>query len=281
MTPAELRELSAQGNFDRPTAGCCKGYVQANLVALPGEYAADFTRFCRANPKPCPLLEIVGPHTTTATKLADGADLLTTLPRYRIWIEGRNHGEVNDITPFYRSNLVFFLLGCSFSFEEALVAAGIPLRHLDQHKNVAMYRTNLALETAGPFAGEMVVSMRPIHRSQVASACLITGRYPKVHGEPVHIGYPEMIGIKNLEQVDYGDAVEIKPDEIPVFWACGVTPQNVLRKAKLPFAITHAPGFMFVGDLKNEAYAEHGCHRKPDAFYTRLKDREENRAETD
>lgn len=241
--------------FDKPTAGYCNGYVQANLVVLPKTHAADFERFCRANPKPCPLLEMVGPGTAKTSKLAPGADLTDTLPRYRVWLDGRNEQEVPDIKSFYTPDMVFFLLGCSFSFEEALVKAGIRLRHVDQAKNVSMYRTNLPLVGVGPFQGEMVVSMRPIHRSQVAQACIITGRYPEVHGEPVHVGYPEMIGITDLAKPDYGDPVEIMADEIPVFWACGVTPQNVLLNARLPLAITHAPGYMFVSDIKNEAYA--------------------------
>lgn len=255
MTPTELRAQIARQMFDKPTAGYCNGYVQANLVVLPKTHAADFERFCRANPKPCPLLEMVGPGTAKTSKLAPGADLTDTLPRYRVWVDGRNEQEVADIKSFYTADMVFFLLGCSFSFEEALVKAGIRLRHVDQAKNVSMYRTNLPLVGVGPFQGEMVVSMRPIHRSQVAQACIITGRYPEVHGEPVHVGYPEMIGITDLAKPDYGDPVEIMADEIPVFWACGVTPQNVLLNARLPLAITHAPGYMFVSDIKNEAYA--------------------------
>jgi len=255
MTPAELRNLSAKGEFDEPTSGYCDGYVQANLVALPQAYADDFEKFCRKNPKPCPILEIVGPGNSKTSKLAPQADLINTIPRYRIWINGVNQYEVKDIKRFYRKDLVFFLLGCSFSFEEALIKAGIALRHVDQKRNVSMYRTNIPLEAAGPFHGEMVVSMRPIHRTRVAKACMITGRYPGVHGEPIHVGYPEMIGIHNIARPDYGDPVEIKPDEIPVFWACGVTPQNVLLKAKPPFAITHAPGYMFVSDLKNGDFA--------------------------
>jgi uncharacterized protein YcsI (UPF0317 family) len=255
MTPSELRDRISKGTFDKPTSGYCNGHVQANLVVLPLEYASDFEQFCRANPKPCPLLEIVGPGSSKTAKLAAEADLNNTLPRYRIWINGKNNEDVKDIGEFYRSDLVFFLLGCSFSFEEALIHAGIRLRHVDEHKNVAMYRTNIPLVGAGPFQGEMVVSMRPIHRSQVAQACIITARFPDVHGEPVHIGYPDMIGISDIQRPDYGDPVIIKEDEIPVFWACGVTPQNVLVKAGLPFAITHAPGYMFVSDLKNEDYA--------------------------
>lgn len=256
MKPEELRRLSAEGKFDRPTAGFCDGFVQANLVALPEQYAKDFEAFCHKNPKPCPLLEVVGPREHKTSRLAPGADLVNTIPRYLVWKYGEVLDEVCEIGRYYREDLVFFLLGCSFSFEEALIKAGICLRHVDQRQNVSMYRTNIPLEKSGSFKGEMVVSMRPIHHRLVARACVITGHYPEVHGEPVHVGYPEMIGIKDIEQVDYGDPVMVDEGEIPVFWACGVTPQNVLVQSKLPFAITHAPGYMFVGDKRNEDFAK-------------------------
>ena len=255
MTPAELRALSAAGKFDEPTAGCCSGFVQANLAAFPQEYATDFEAFCRANPQPCPLLEIIGPGNTVSNKLAPGADILDTIPRYLIWHNGVCREEVQSIRSLATEDMVFFLLGCSFSFEEALQEEGIALRHLEEKKNVAMYKTNIPLASAGVFEGEMVVSMRPIPDNQVELATKTTALYPEVHGAPVHSGNPAKIGIENIEQPDYGEFVEIKENEIPVFWACGVTPQNVLRKAKLPFAITHAPGFMFVSDLKNKDYA--------------------------
>lgn len=255
MTPEELRELSSIGKFDHHTAGYCKGHVQANLVVLPRVYAEDFKRFCEMNPKPCPLLEVVGPGEHKTRRLAKDADLLNTVPRYLVWENGRVVKEVARIESFYSADLYFFLLGCSFSFEQALTDAGIRLRHNELKKNVAMFDTHIPLEPCGPFSGNMVVSMRPIRYDLVPRACLITGRFPDVHGEPVHIGYPEMIGIRNIHQADYGDNVDIKPDEIPVFWACGVTPQNVLTRAGLPFAITHAPGFMFVGDMLNQAFA--------------------------
>lgn len=251
MHPEQLRRMSAEGQFQNPTAGYCEGYVQANLLAIPQKYADDFEEFCRQNPKPCPLLEKVGPEKYTTRKLADGASLLDTIPGYLIWENGKIIDEVNDITKYYRSDLVFFLLGCSFSFEEALVKSGISLRHLELRRNVAMFKTTIPLKKVGSFSGNMVVSMRPIHRTLVAKACAITAHYPKVHGEPVHIGYPEAIGIHDLSQVDYGDPVEIKDDEVPVFWACGVTPQNVLLTSDVVFAITHSPGYMFVSDIKN------------------------------
>lgn len=256
MYPKELRRLSANKKFDSATAGYCNGYVQANLFAVPKQYADDFERFCHENPKPCPLLEKIDSGCHHTSVLADGANILNTLPRYLIWQNGEIRDEVVDITDYYNDDMVFFLLGCSFSFEEALIKANIPLRHAQQQQNVSMYNTNIPLNRVGPFSGTMVVNMRPIHYTMVAKACAITAHYPRVHGEPIHIGYPELIGIQDLAKVDYGDPVEIKNDEIPVFWACGVTPQNVLTNVKLPLAITHAPGFMFVADLKNEDFTQ-------------------------
>ncbi len=251
MTPLELRTLSTQGAFDKSTSGYCDGYVQANLVALPEKCAQDFETFCRSNPKPCPLLEVVGPGKHTTSKLADEADLRNVIPRYKVWIDGEARHDVQEITSFYQDDLVFFLLGCSFSFESALIRAGIALRHVEEGKNVSMYNTSVDLESVEQFHGKMVVSMRPIHYEKVVDACLITAHYPEVHGAPIHIGYPQMIGISDLQAVDYGESVTIHENEIPVFWACGVTPQNVLLHAKLPFAITHSPGYMFVSDRKN------------------------------
>lgn len=255
MTPEELRVLSAAGKFDLPTAGYCPGFVQANLAAFPQKYAIDFEAFCRANPKPCPLLEVIGPDTCLSKKLAPGADIRDVIPRYQIWRDGICTDTIPNLRTTDATDFVYFLLGCSFSFEEALVDAGIYLRHIDQKKNVAMYRTNIPLESVGIFAGTMVVSMRPIRRDQVEQASQITGMFPDVHGAPVHVGHPEKLGIIDISTPDYGEFVEIKENEVPVFWACGVTPQNVLRSAKLPFAITHAPGYMFVSDIRNRDYA--------------------------
>ncbi len=255
MTPAELRALSSEGKFDMPTAGFCPGYVQANLAAFPEKYAADFHDFCHLNPKPCPLLEVIGPGSTLSARLAPGADICNTIPRYIVWRNGIQGETTPSVASLVEHDFVFFLLGCSFSFEEALVDAGIPLRHLEQKKNVAMYRTSIQLQAAGPFQGEMVVSMRPIRKELLDKVVTITERFPDVHGAPVHAGNPEQIGIKDITSPDYGDVITIKDGELPVFWACGVTPQNVLLNAKLPLAITHAPGYMFVSDLKNSEFA--------------------------
>ena len=256
MTANELRAAIERGEFDAPTTGYCPDNVQANLVALPREYADDFEQFCKENPKPCPLLEKVGPNSSLTSALADGADLKRCIARYKIFVDGVPSQEVKGIGEFYRDDFVFFLLGCSFSFEDALIKAGIPLRHIEEKKNVSMYTTNIPLASAGPFKGEMVVSMRPIPAERVVDACVITAHYPGVHGAPVHVGYPELIGISDIGNPDYGDPVDILPGEIPVFWACGVTPQNALLQAKLPIAVTHAPGYMFVGDARNADYYE-------------------------
>ncbi|ARU47597.1 putative hydro-lyase [Sulfurospirillum diekertiae] len=255
MYPKELRSKIAKGEFTRPTAGECPGYIQMNMVALPREYAKRFEAFAKENSKAIPVLEII--HEGHLSKvLAPGADILNEIPKYNILKDGVVVETVTDITPYYNPDLVFFLIGCSFSFETALIENGMPLRHVDQQKNVAMYRTNIALKPVEGFAGEMVVSMRPIKKEKVADACVVTSHFPRMHGSPIQVGYPEMIGINDVSKPDYGDAIEIKADEIPLFWPCGVTPQNVITAMKLPFAITHAPGHMFVTDKKDSEYYE-------------------------
>ncbi len=255
MEPKELRKLIASGKFNRPTAGVCEGYVQTNMVALPKEYAKDFELFCEKNPKAIPLLEVVKGGFKSQF-LAKDANLLNEIPAYNIIKDGIIVEVVQDITPYYRDDLVFFLIGCSFSFENALIQNGIELRHVTNCQNVSMYNTNIKLTTVGEFKGEMVVSMRPIRNDLVAKACVITAHYPRMHGSPIQVGYPEMIGINDLSKPDYGDAVEIKEREIPLFWPCGVTPQNVLTDMKIPFAITHLPGHMFVSDKKDSDFYE-------------------------
>jgi len=253
MSPKELRAKIAKGDFTRPTAGECPGYIQMNMVALPQAYAKGFEAFAKANFKAIPVLEVISDGHISHV-LAPGADILKEIPQYNILRDGVVVETLTDITSYYQPDLVFFLIGCSFSFETALIENGMPLRHVDQQKNVAMYRTNIALKPVDGFAGEMVVSMRPIKKEKVADACVVTSHFPRMHGSPIHVGYPEMIGIDDVSKPDYGDAIEIKEGEIPLFWPCGVTPQNVITKMKLPFAITHAPGHMFVTDKKDSEY---------------------------
>ena len=238
-----------------PTAGLAPGNVQANLVILPKTLADDFLRFAQANPKPCPVLAVSEPGDPRLPSLGEDLDIRTDLPRYRIWRRGELVEEPLDVSHVWRDDLVSFALGCSFSFEQALIEDGIELRHITCGTNVPMYRTNIRCEPAGPFAGPLVVSMRPLKPSDAIRAVQITSRFPSVHGAPVHIGLPAMIGIADLGKPDYGDAVPVESDELPVFWACGVTPQAVVAQVRPEFCITHAPGCMLVTDLRNTSLA--------------------------
>lgn len=248
MIGRDVRLAARDGVLDGPTAGLAPGFVQGNLVILPSEVAGDFERFCRLNPKPCPLIGVTETGAAHLPDLGDDIDIRTDLPRYRVWRDGELAEEVSDVSRFWRDDLIGFVLGCSFTFEAALTAAGIPLKHLIAGKNVAMYRTNIACEPAGPFAGPLVVSMRPMTPANADRAVEITARYPEAHGAPVHIGDPATIGIMDLSLPDYGDPTKVARGEVPVFWACGVTPQAAIAHARLPFAITHAPGCMVVTD---------------------------------
>lgn len=255
MSLPELRLAIRLGEYTQPTPGLAPGYAQANLVILPQKYAFDFFLFCQRNPKPCPVLDVTEPGSPVPRLVAPDSDLRTDLPRYRIWEHGELKAEVTDITSYWREDLVAFLLGCSFTFEAALIGANIPVRHIEEGCNVPMFITNRQCLSAGIFHGPMVVSMRPIPPELVVRAVQVTSRYPFVHGAPVHIGDPHVIGVKDLMKPDFGDPVNFKVGEVPVFWACGVTPQAVAMEAKPDYMITHAPGHMFITDLKNEQLA--------------------------
>ena len=231
-SPADVRAAIRAGEWTGPTAALAPGYAQANLVALPAADAFDFLRFCVANPRPCPILEVGEPGEPEPVQTAPGADLRTDLPRYRVHRDGEMTDEVDDVRDVWREDLVAFLLGCSFTFERALLAAGLPVRHIEQGVNVPMYTTAIACRPAGRFAGPLVVSMRPMTPRQAIRATEITSRYPSAHGAPVHIGDPEAIGIAALATPQYGDPVEIRDGEVPVFWACGVTPQAVAAASR-------------------------------------------------
>ncbi len=243
------------GTHTGPTAGLAPGNVQANLVILPRALAHDFLRFAQANPKPCPLLAVGDPGDWRLPGLARDFDLRTDLPRYRVWRDGVLVDEPTDIKALWRDDLVSFPIGCSFSFEQALIEDGIEIRHIACDVNVPMYRTNIATVPAGPFHGPLVVSMRPMRPADAIRAIQITSRFPAVHGAPVHIGMPEAIGIADINLPDYGDPVPIRPGEMPVFWACGVTPQAVIAAVRPEFCITHAPGAMLITDLRNTSLA--------------------------
>lgn len=244
------------GSPDRSTAGLAMGYVQTNLVILESHLASEFLLFCQQNPKPCPILEVLGKGDPEPKKLASAADIRTDLPRYRVFKGGELIEERKEITSLWTDDLVGFLIGCSFSFEEAMLKAGLTIRHIEENKNVPMYRTGLNCQPTEHFYGPVVVSMRPLPEDQIDQAIEITGRYSQVHGAPVHIGDPAAIGIRDISTPDYGEAVTIRPGETPVFWACGVTPQAAIVQARPKLAITHAPGCMLVTDVKNETLAK-------------------------
>jgi uncharacterized protein YcsI (UPF0317 family) len=253
--PREIRRAIRQGRFRRHTAGVAPGYVQGNVCILPREYADEFRLFCERNPKPCPLLAVSQPGDPRLPELGADIDIRTDVPRYRVFRDGALVEEVADLRDVWRSDLVTFVLGCSFSFEEALRAAGLPLRYVEQGRNVSMYRTSIDCTPAGRFRGKLVVSMRPFKAADAIRAIEITSRYPRAHGAPVHIGRPDLIGVGDLAKPWAGDATEVRADELPVFWACGITPQSVLLDAKPSLCITHAPGHMLVTDLENAALA--------------------------
>jgi uncharacterized protein YcsI (UPF0317 family) len=247
----DVRQRARSGELTDPTPGLALGYVQANLVVVPRELAFDFLLFCHRNPKPCPLLDVTEPGSAEPRLVAPGADLRTDLPRYRVYQYGELIEEPTNLNAWWRDDLVAFLLGCSFTFENALLLAAVPVRHLETHCNVPMFRTNLACRPAGVFHGPMVVSMRPLTPAQAVKAVQVCARYPRAHGAPVHFGDPAAIGIKDLSRPDFGDPVELRSGEVPVFWACGVTPQAVAMEVKPPLLITHKPGHMFVTDLRD------------------------------
>ena len=251
ISPKDFWTVVRGEKFNKPTSGVAKGYAQANLVILPKKYALDFMIFAQRNPKPCPIIDILEPGEITPPR-SKGADIREDIPKYRIYREGVLASEEEDIRDLWQEDFVSFLLGCSFTFESALLDEGIAIKHMEQSKNVAMYQTKIPCEKGGIFEGNMVVSMRPFKGKDLTKVIQITSNFPEVHGAPIHIGNPEEIGIKDINKPEYGDPISIEKDEIPVFWACGVTPQLVALKAKPKIMITHAPGYMFVTDIKNE-----------------------------
>jgi uncharacterized protein YcsI (UPF0317 family) len=254
LAPADAR-LKFRDGLVTPTSGWSDGYTQANLIAVTADYAEEFIEFCRLNPKACPVIDII-PAGQYESALATGSDIRTDIPAYRVWVDGELAGEVTDVASVWRDGMVGVLIGCSFTFEAALASEGIPLRHTETGRNVPMYRTNIECAPAGRIHGQMVVSMRPMPPELVETAIRVTAEVPKVHGSPVHVGSPEELGIADINRPDFGDAVEIRQGEVPVFWACGVTPQSAVMASRPSFAISHAPGYMFITDVPESAYRE-------------------------
>ncbi|UTV29848.1 putative hydro-lyase [Photobacterium atrarenae] len=250
-----LREQIRANTYTGSTSGLVPGYLQANLVMLPADWATDFLLFCQKNPVACPLIGVTEPGQPFLDEIGAAIDISRDVPEYHVFHDGQFTAKVPDLEVYWRDDLVIFVLGCSFSFEEALIQSGLTVRNIEQQRNVSMYDTQITCQPAGRFHGNMVVSMRPFTPKDAIRAIQITSRYPKAHGAPVHFGDPAAIGIQDINTPDYGEAVDIHADEVPVFWACGVTPQNVLRQSKPPICITHAPGKMLITDVLNNALA--------------------------
>jgi len=253
-TVEEVRMRIRGGEHAGPTGGLARGHVQTNLAILPEDYAFDFLKFCVRNPKSCPILEVTDVGSPVPLSMAPEADLRTDVPKYRVYENGEFVDEPTDIRSYWRDDLVSFLLGCSFTFERALLDAGLYLAHLDQGRNVPMYVTGRECVPSGPFAGPMVVSMRPYWADEISLVVAISGRYPAMHGAPVHIGNPDALGVRDLQDPEFGEPVSVMEDQIPVFWACGVTPQAVAMDARPSLMITHSPGHMFITDRRHSEY---------------------------
>ncbi|MEP3247645.1 MAG: putative hydro-lyase [Sneathiella sp.] len=266
----DLRKLSIDrvrnhiriGNYTRHTSGLGAGLLQGNIAILPSQYALDFFRFCQRNPQPCPVVGVSDTGVPGLKTLGEDIDIITDVPKYNIYRQGELKEQVTDLSEYWTDDLVTFVLGCSFSFEEALTTEGIPLRHIDENKTVPMYRTNIPTVAAGPFKGEYVVSMRPMSVANAIRACDITARFPQAHGQPVHIGVPEEIGITDISKPDWGDPPDIHNGEVAVFWACGVTPQNSIQQARIPLCITHTPGSMLITDIPSWDHNQSTRHQK-------------------
>lgn len=249
MHPKEVRELIRKGELVKPTSGMCNGYIQANLAILPKKNAYDFLLFAQRNPKSCPILEVTDEGSPFTKIAADNADIRYDIPKYRVYKKGVLVDEVENLKDYWQDDFVSFLIGCSFSFETAMMEAGIPIRHIDDNHNVPMYITNIASREAGIFHGNMVVSMRPIKYKDIVRATTITAMFPATHGAPIHIGDPSVIGIRDIDKPDFGEKSEIREGEVPVFWPCGVTPQSVALTSKPDIMITHSPGYMLILDM--------------------------------
>ncbi len=253
--PRELRQAVRSGEFAHYTVGQVPGWVHTNICILPKEYAYEFQTFCRRNPRPCPLLAMSEPGDPMLPELGEDIDIRTDVPQYRVFRDGEFSEDVTDISHLWQDDMVAFAMGCSLSFEEALMEAGLPLRHFDTRDDVPIYLTNIDCEPAGRFTGKLVVSMRPFKPADAIRAIQVTTRFPGVHGAPVHIGRPDLIGIEDINQSWQCGEADVREDEIPVFWACGVTPQAVVEQARPPICITHKPAHMLVTDRRNAELA--------------------------
>lgn len=253
--PVDIRRAIRSGVYEGRTGGLAPGYVQANLCILPADHANDFLRYCQRNPKPCPLLAVSEVGDPSLPDWGDDLDVRTDVSRYDVFVNGEQQESVADIRSLWRKDLVTFALGCSYSFEHVLLDAGLRLKHLEQGIRPARYNTNIETRPAGPFRGRMVVTMRPFRPADAIRAIQVTSRFPMVHGAPVHIGFPRLIGIEDMDAQCETSLIALEDDEIPLFWGCGVTPQLAIENARPPICITHTPGHLLITDRLNASLA--------------------------
>jgi len=251
LSPRALREVFRAGQYTGLTTGLAPGHLQGNLVILPSEAADEFEAFCHANPSSLPLIER-GRAGDPMMASGEGFDIRTDLPKYRVWRDGRPAEAVTDIAAFWSGDSTAFLLGCWFANEDALARAGIRLRHLELGIQGALFRTNRPAVPAGRFAGPVVASMRPFATENTDRVAVITARNSLAHGAPIHMGDATELGIRDISAPDYGEPIPPLPGETPIFWACGLTGQEALINAGLPFFISHEPGHMAITDRPAE-----------------------------
>lgn len=249
----EQRAAIRSGSYCSHTAGLGQGYLQANLAIMPEAYTLDFMRYCQRNPKPCPLTGVSDTGNPMMTTMGRDIDIRTDVPAYNIYRDGKLAGSVHDISDIWQDDLVAFAIGCSFTFEQALLRADVPVWHIENDTTVPMFRSNIDTVPAGPFSGKMVVSMRAVPEARVEEVIEISRRFPLAHGAPVYWGDPADIGITDISAPEWGEPAPIGPGQVPVFWACGVTPQVALEAARLPLCITHKPGHMLITDVVEDA----------------------------
>jgi uncharacterized protein YcsI (UPF0317 family) len=252
MDVVSVRAAIRSGGYRSHTAGLARGVLQSNLAILPESYALDFMRYCQRNPKPCPLSGVSDTGSPMMFTLGRDIDIRSDVPAYNIYRNGELDATVNNISEVWTDDLVAFALGCSFTFEHALMRAGVKLWHIDNNTTVPMFRSNIDTVPAGPFHGKMVVSMRAVPAGQIDLVSEISRKFPLAHGGPVHAGDPDRIGIEDITKPEWGDPAPVTQGHVPVFWACGVTPQVAIEQASLPICITHKPGHMLITDIHED-----------------------------
>lgn len=249
LSPHEIRNEIRLKRWNGTTYGLAKKYAQVSPVILAEKYADDFLRLCKVNPKIFPLYGVSETGNSKLSFLGEDVDVKSDLSSYRVYSNGQFNGNTGSIKEIWQDDFVTFAIGCSLSFEEILIMQGIPLRHLQENKKIPAYQTNIELNSTGAFSGKTFVTMRQFSTLDSTKATTLTAQFPKFHGAPLHSGDCTQIGIKDLSKPDYGDTPTLYKDDIPLYWACGITVLQVIEKAEMPIAIVVNPGYMLITDL--------------------------------